>query len=383
MKASATSTWYSHYLNNIKPAFLLTAIFALLAVACTNNQNELTYRLEGTAEGFGDGDMLLLSNVEGETLDSIVIKDEEFTYSGRADSVGLYVLNVQKDEFNSLTFISEPGTIKVKISAVPGGSSIAGTVANDALQELNAETEPYYQKIQEIESTIYADTVLNRDAEWALAERYNQLMNEISRIVKASAQKNIDNELGFILLTSYPDLQEDVELAKSLIAQMPEAYKLRTKTAQLEARLKTKESGSVGQRIADLTMISPDEEEVSLMGEVGKNKLTIIDLWASWSGAWRDELPFMKKVYAEFHEKGLGIVGISIDNSKEEWLKAIHSLKLEWPQMSDLKGWESAATQYLQVNSLPYPIVVDSEGRILLKGLRGEALKTFISEQMP
>ena len=164
---------------------------------------------------------------------------------------------------------------------------------------------------------------------------------------------------------------------------MPEAYKLRTKTAQLEARLKTKEYGSVGQRIADLTMISPDEEEVSLMGEVGKNKLTIIDLWASWSGAWRDELPFMKKVYAEFHEKGLGIVGISIDNSKEEWLKAIHSLKLEWPQMSDLKGWESAATQYLQVNSLPYPIVVDSEGRILLKGLRGEALKTFISEQMP
>lgn len=91
----------------------------------------------------------------------------------------------------------------------------------------------------------------------------------------------------------------------------------------------------------------------------------------------------MKKLYADFHAKGLGIVGISLDESAADWNRAITDLKLEWPQISDLKGWNAAPAKTFSVNSIPFMLIVDSEGKILQKGLRGEELQKFIAQQLP
>ena len=91
-------------------------------------------------------------------------------------------------------------------------------------------------------------------------------------------------------------------------------------------------------------------------------------------------MPFMKELYAEYHPKGLGIIGISLDESAADWSRAINELKIEWPQISDLQGWDSSAAQTFQVNAIPFLVILDSEGKILQKGLRGEELKNFISE---
>ena len=90
----------------------------------------------------------------------------------------------------------------------------------------------------------------------------------------------------------------------------------------------------------------------------------------------------MKELYAKYHEKGLGIVGISLDDDKDAWLKAIAELGITWPQMSDLKGWQSEAGQLFQVNSIPFMVVVDENGKILAKGLRGEKLSEFVSQKL-
>ena len=114
------------------------------------------------------------------------------------------------------------------------------------------------------------------------------------------------------------------------------------------------------------------------MDEVSKNKVTILDFWASWCGPCRNEMPFMRELYATYRPKGLGIVGISLDESAADWNRAITDLKIDWPQMSDLKGWGCSAAQTFQVNAIPYIVVVDTEGRILEKGLRGDDLKQFV-----
>jgi len=90
----------------------------------------------------------------------------------------------------------------------------------------------------------------------------------------------------------------------------------------------------------------------------------------------------MIQLYDRYQPKGMGIVGISLDQEQNAWQQATDAMGVKWPQMSDLKGWENAIAQHFQVNSIPHTIVVDQSGKILRRGLRGEALEAFIAEQL-
>ena len=90
----------------------------------------------------------------------------------------------------------------------------------------------------------------------------------------------------------------------------------------------------------------------------------------------------MIDLYKQYKDKGLGIVGISLDHEKDAWLNATKQLQIEWLQMSDLKGWDNAAAQQFNITSIPHTIVVDQQGKILRRGLRGQALADFVGEQL-
>ena len=351
-------------------------------VAC-NKKEGSTYTLEGTAAFMTDGQLELLDD-QGETLDTIDVKNGKFSYTGQADSACLYTISAigWANGIGTADFFTEPGTISVTLSDQPQQSTVSGTTANNALQELMVATKPLYDKIQELEELVRSDSAQTVD-QWAIGERYNQIVSGITNKYKEYAEKNIDNELGFLLVNRFIDPSEDGELLHQLIAKMPEAFRQRQQTKDLEGRLKAYEASSIGQKITDFALNTPEGEPLSVMSEVAKNKITILDFWASWCGPCRREMPFMKELYAEYHPKGLGIVGISLDESAADWNRAIADLKIEWPQMSDLKGWDCAAAQTFQVRAIPHLIILDSEGKILQKGLRGEELKQFIAQQLP
>lgn len=90
----------------------------------------------------------------------------------------------------------------------------------------------------------------------------------------------------------------------------------------------------------------------------------------------------MLQLYETYHDKGLGIVGVSLDMNESDWTTAIKTLCLPWTQMSDLKGWDNAAAKLFDVTSIPHTIVVDQQGKILRRGLRGEQLSEFVESQL-
>jgi peroxiredoxin len=136
----------------------------------------------------------------------------------------------------------------------------------------------------------------------------------------------------------------------------------------------------VGSEAPDFTQNSPEGKPISLSSLRGK--VVLIDFWASWCRPCRMEMPNVKKVYAEYHKKGFEILGVSLDQNKEAWTGAIKQDGLPWKHVSDLAFWNNAAAQQYGVSAIPYTVLVDRDGKVLAKGLRGPALEAKLAEVM-
>ncbi len=133
--------------------------------------------------------------------------------------------------------------------------------------------------------------------------------------------------------------------------------------------------------------IGSDAPEIALPTPAGpimrlsdlRGKYVLIDFWASWCGPCRRENPNVIKTYATYKDKGFEIFGVSLDQEKSAWINAIAKDQLTWPHVSDLQYWNSVAAQAYQVSSIPMTFLLDPQGKVIAKGLRGESLNQYLA----
>lgn len=363
---------------------LMLAAMVMTCLSCQQQKSKNECKIMGTAKGFPDGEVLYLTTDlnTGEPIDSAVVKGGKFGISGQVDSVQLALLFVKNNSQQNAPFFLEPGVVRIELNQEPGTSRVSGSGINNEWQTLNDKMQEFSKNMQEITSGIDMNKLTEAQQANLTAHLQQAEQDAVTYIVNTT-EKNIGNELGFFLVTNYMDAESfSPQKRRELISKMPEAMRQRPAIKELEAAIAAAAKTEVGKMASDITLPTPDGNSMSLLAEAKKNKLTLIDFWASWCGPCRQEMPMVVELYKQYKDKGFGIVGISLDSDKTAWVKGIGELGMSWPQMSDLKGWQSEAAQLYIVKSIPQTFVIDQQGKIVARGLRGQQLADFIKKEL-
>ena len=363
----------------MKKTFVGLCAMAFAMVACQPDG----YRVKGVAEGFRDGDTLYFFKEMGQGIpsDTLIVKNGKFKLEGPADSVTLASV-VSSDGSAGALFFTERGNIDVTMSknSMP---KIGGTTSNDAWQKVNDLQARYSVKFDSLMAPIYLGKDVSPDMQEKVMAEYQTIEQEMLTKIIEIAEENIDNELGYFVVTSMAGSKGmSPDRLLDLIEKMPAEYQQRQDIADTMKMLNGAMALSIGKVMPDFTLPTPDGQELNALSEVKKNKVTILDFWATWCNPCRDEIPGMVNLYNQYKDKGLGILGISLDTDKEAWVKGIADMNMTWPHVGDMKGWNSSVVELYQVNAIPYVVIVDEQGTILEKGLRGESLEIFIEEAL-
>jgi len=358
---------------------LLSVLTILLMVSCSSNEQ---YLLKGTLEG-AEGEMIYLQEYTGGdrvNIDSTTLLNGTFEFAkGSVSFPSMHYLTVNGKR-GTLAFFLENSEIMISGHVDSIYNAVAeGSATHDLYKEYGEGLNPYYER----------NASLYEEYRAASQEGHTELANEILEKRQELNEETRAYQVGFIKSHTASPVTPDVLRSISyeletdeldeFLGLLDESLMDMPVVVNMKDRVEALRKVEIGQVAPDFTQDDVDGNPVTL-SEIKGHKLLLIDFWAAWCGPCRRENPHVVAVYNEYNEAGFDVLGVSLDNDREAWLKAIEDDLLPWTQVSDLGGWGNVVAKQYAVNSIPANFLLDAEGKILAKGLRGEKLKEKVAE---
>lgn len=371
----------------IKKIVFLSLIVCLFS--CKEEQNG--YEINASVDSSANNQVAQLFRMDNSNRiieDSTTVKDGKIVFKGNIESPDIHFITINSIN-GSLPIILENTKMDITIykDSLPK-SLIEGSKENDITKKYIKEAK-FLSVLNKklMERSKKAQQSGSPEAMAAIRTSYDSFIKVAIDFDKAFIKENGDYTFAAITLerivrgnsSSTEEIEELYNSFSEKVKQSNPAKKVKTYIKDNKNKKKSVPA-IIGNIAPDFSGLTPEGKTLSL-NDV-KSKVTIIDFWASWCKPCRRENPNVVKLYEKYHDKGLEIIGVSLDNNgqKNRWVKAIEQDGLTWPQISNLKGWkEPVAVQY-GVRSIPATFILDKTGKIVATRLRGKALEDKVEE---
>lgn len=371
-------------------------ITGLLIISC-KKEKRTDYLINGNAEGVYNGIRVYLNEVDDKgkevAIDTAIVMNGKFTMNGVVTEPNIHFIAVDGAQ-GKAPFMLENSEINIDINKqnlaetkVSGSESHDDFMAfQDGLKEIRdegMEVMKVYETLKLQEGSPQSDSLTNK---------LNSIRDEMVEFPMTFAEANNDSYFSLELL------RLEINKPKTDFKKLSETFnnltpKLKTSSKGKQIQTRLDELKKEYERVAHLEVgnVAPDFEAPTPNGDIVtlnqlKGKVTIIDFWAAWCGPCRRENPNVVRVYEKYHDKGLEIIGVSLDgqsrqqNPKKAWLDAIEMDKLTWNHVSHLRYFNDPVAKLYNIQAIPATYILDSEGKIVAKNLRGIDLENKIKE---
>lgn len=353
---------------------------SLIALVLSSCNTKDKFVLSGKLEG-AEGKVITLSSYDKDginVIDTLSIVNGVVNYESELSEPKLLILG-ESGKRGAASFFTDNSeyTINGKADSLLEVEITGGDLynlykeandADDKLREISAGLREAYMAASNEGDTAKAN---------AISSEYDGEVKKVEDIklelVKANPTSAVSAFLIYELFRhkSLEDISAGLLLLdKSLVTS--------TYYEGLKNRKSKLESVAIGKQAPDFELLDVNDRPLSLSSV--KAKVLLVDFWASWCGPCRTENPHVVELYNDYKTKGFDVLGVSLDKQKDAWLKAIEEDQLTWNHVSDLKGWQNEAAQLYAVNSIPHTVLLDENGVIIAKNLRGEELRKKVAE---
>jgi peroxiredoxin len=331
-------------------------------------------RFSGTIDLEGQSDQVTLTQISEteKEISNLALIDKQFEMEFSTENSELYLFEYGDDKTSFLVF--HPGD-ELQILANSTGVEISGSRENVEHAFLRNKLDPWIIDYNEL----YAEYTDESDSEKLL--EIEAKINEIILNYKSSIKEFISANKGSLLVLPYLEeleISEHFEVFKMVSDVLWEEYPNNYYVQNLKAKVDVAQKTAKGALAPEISLPNASGDIVSLSSLRGT--VVLIDFWASWCGPCRRESPNMVKLYERYKDSGFEIFGVSLDTDHFKWQQAIADDHLSWTHVSDLKGWETVVQDDYGFDGIPFTVLIDKDGKIIAKGLRGEALEEKMKE---
>lgn len=365
-------------------AFLLfpTAVFA---------QSQQSFTILGNIQRTKPVDWVYLRFGSGaQGLDSVQPRAGQYRFAGKLAEPTLASLTfkykaepgVEKPAREVKQIFIQPGTIMISTSDSIENTTVKGSVANDDYNRLRKAEERFESQLDPLYAA-YDEAVHNKqrataDSLEAIIDAMDQ--REKDDVYLAFLKGNIKSPVALYALKQYAGYNLDPIAVDPLFLSLPAATRQQPSARAFGDQIAIAKKTAIGSYAMDFTQNDTLGNAVSLSSF--KGKYVLVDFWASWCGPCRRENPNVVKAFQQYRDRNFTVLGVSLDrpDAKEKWLAAIHKDGLTWTQVSDLQYWNNAVAKQYGIQAIPQNLLIDPDGKIIAKNIRGEALTKKLGE---
>lgn len=355
---------------------LLVILTAFMCAACQRPN----YQIKGYVQSAKEGDTVFLQQRKGnvlETIDTSLVHNGTFSFSGYQDSIQPHAITyANEQEYYFVPIVIEPGIITVNLN---NPFKIGGTPHNDSLQKYYSSLGNYQKQLDFYTHRLPPYTYLNKNSALVVA-KIKKLNTASNELVYTTIKTNLRNPISVIVLLRDNYLL-NADQIEELIRLLPPDIRQLPKIKNLQKNSIEDNYTALGKIFINFTLPDMKGKATTLADVVKTHKLTFIDFWASWCIPCCKDLPSIENLYRKYKKQNLTIIGVSLDTDYRQWHSAVYKYRLTYPQLSDLKGFDSKVIKDYFIRSIPRNYLINQNGTIVGKNIPADALEDALKHE--